>query len=203
MDNKLQELTEKLYNEGLSKGKKEGEEILARARMEADQIIAKAKEEAAQIMAKAGKDAEELGTRTAGDIRMASVQALSAVRQQVESAVVASAVTAPVKGLFSDREYLKSLITTVVKAFEPATAGSEGLDVILPAAAKEELGERFEAEIASILSSGVEVKFAKGISEGFKVGPKNGGYQVSFTDEAFSSLIGEYLRPATRKILFG
>ena len=31
MSNKLQELTEKLYNEGLSKGKEEGEQLLARA----------------------------------------------------------------------------------------------------------------------------------------------------------------------------
>ena len=31
MQNKLQELTDKLYNEGLAKGKQEGEEILAKA----------------------------------------------------------------------------------------------------------------------------------------------------------------------------
>ena len=40
MENKLQELTDKLYNEGLSKGKKEGEEILANARKEAADIVA-------------------------------------------------------------------------------------------------------------------------------------------------------------------
>ena len=32
MQNKLQELTEKLYAEGLSKGKQEGEEFLAKAK---------------------------------------------------------------------------------------------------------------------------------------------------------------------------
>ena len=31
MENKLQELTDKLYNEGLSKGKAEGEVLLAKA----------------------------------------------------------------------------------------------------------------------------------------------------------------------------
>ena len=36
MQNKLQELTDKLYNEGLSKGKQEGEEILAKAKVQAD-----------------------------------------------------------------------------------------------------------------------------------------------------------------------
>ena len=33
MQNKLQELTDKLYNEGLAKGKQEGEELLAKAKM--------------------------------------------------------------------------------------------------------------------------------------------------------------------------
>ena len=34
MQNKLQELTDKLYNEGLSKGKQEGEELLAKAKVQ-------------------------------------------------------------------------------------------------------------------------------------------------------------------------
>ena len=43
----------------------------------------------------------------------------------------------------------------------------------------------------------------KGLSKGFKIGPRDGGYQISFTADDFTSLIGEYLRPATKKILFG
>ena len=44
---------------------------------------------------------------------------------------------------------------------------------------------------------------SKKVSGGFKIGPKEGGYFVSFTDETFNELIAEYLRPATKKILFG
>ena len=39
---KLQELTDKLFNEGLSKGKAEGEALLAKARKEAEEIVADA-----------------------------------------------------------------------------------------------------------------------------------------------------------------
>ncbi len=49
----------------------------------------------------------------------------------------------------------------------------------------------------------MEVRFSKKIGGGFTVGPKNGGYFINFTDEAFRELIGGYLRPATKKILFG
>ena len=51
MENKLQELTDKLYNEGLSKGKTEGEAFLAKAREEAASIVAAAEKEAADIKA--------------------------------------------------------------------------------------------------------------------------------------------------------
>jgi V/A-type H+-transporting ATPase subunit E len=38
---------------------------------------------------------------------------------------------------------------------------------------------------------------------GFKISPKDGGYMLRFTDEEFTQLIANYLRPATKKILFG
>ena len=60
MDNKLQELTDKLYSEGLSKGKAEGEQILADAKKQAEAILAQARKQAEDILAKAGKDAEDL-----------------------------------------------------------------------------------------------------------------------------------------------
>ena len=47
MQNKLQELTDKLYQEGLSKGKEEGERILADAKAQAEKILAEAKAQAA------------------------------------------------------------------------------------------------------------------------------------------------------------
>ena len=53
MQNKLQELTDKLYNEGLSKGKAEGEQLLAEAREKSESIIAEAKKQAEEIIAKA------------------------------------------------------------------------------------------------------------------------------------------------------
>ena len=50
MQDKLQELTDRLYNEGLSKGKQEGEELLRKAHEEAEGIVAEAKALEAQIL---------------------------------------------------------------------------------------------------------------------------------------------------------
>ena len=69
MQNKLQELTDKLYNEGLSKGRQEGEAILNEARSQAEEIISKARAEAARITADAEKEASELKAKVESDLK--------------------------------------------------------------------------------------------------------------------------------------
>lgn len=201
MQNKLQELTEKLYNEGLSKGKAEGEAVLSKAKSDADAIIAEAKKQAEAIIAKAGKEAEDLRTKTAGDIALASRQSLSETRQAVEKLIIAEAADAKVKTALSDEEFVKSIITSAVGAF--AQGKDCDIEICLPEAAKSTLEGFVKNEIAKMLKKEVEVKFSKKIGGGFTIGPKDGGYFINFTDEAFSELVGEYLRPATKKILFG
>ena len=58
-------------------------------------------------------------------------------------------------------------------------------------------------ELAKALKGNVEATFTKKVAGGFTIGPKDGGYFISFTDETFNALISEYLRPATKKLLFG
>ncbi len=201
MQNKLQELTEKLYNEGLSKGKAEGEAVLSKAQADAETIIAEAKKQAEAIVAQARKDAEDLKTKTAGDVALASRQSVSETRQAIEKLIIAKAADEKVKTALNDTEFVKTIISTAVKAF------SEGKDcdieICLPESAKSSLEGFVKNEIAKSLKSEISVKFSKKIGGGFTIGPKNGGYFINFTDEAFNGLISEYLRPATKKLLFG
>ena len=201
MQNKLQELTDKLYNEGLSKGKQEGEELLAKAKVQAEEMIAKAQAEAAQIVAAAQKQADEIKTKVASDIRMASSQSLAATRNDIETLVVGKMTDEAVKKALTSAEFVKELIQAVAAKF--TTEGPVDLALILPESLQKELEPFVNNELAKILGAGVEASFSKKVSGGFKIGPKNGGYFVSLTDETFNELIAEYLRPATKKILFG
>ena len=119
---KLQELTQKLYEQGLSKGKEEGEALLSQARKEADELIKKAREEATAIVEKARKEAADYKTKVEGDVKMASIQALQATRAGIENMVVAKAV-APVKEQLAGTAFLKEIITAVAKNFSPGVCG--------------------------------------------------------------------------------
>ena len=201
MQNKLQELTDKLYNEGLSKGKQEGEELLAKAKVQAEEMVAKAQAEAAQIVAAAQKQADEIKSKVASDIKMASSQSLAATKKDIETLIVGKMTEEPVKKALASAEFVKELIKTVAEKFN--TDGPVDLALILPESLQKELEPYVNGELAKTLNAGVEASFSKKVSGGFKIGPKDGGYFVSFTEETFNELIAEYLRPATKKILFG
>lgn len=201
MQNKLQELTDKLYNEGLSKGRQEGEELLAKAKTQADEMIAKAQAEAERIIAAAQKQADEIKTKTASDIRMASNQSLAATKKDIETLVVGKMTDEAVKKALTSADFVKELIKAVAEKF--TTDGPVDLALILPESLQKELEPFVTKELAKILNAGVEASFSKKISGGFQIGPKNGGYFVSFSEETFNQLISEYLRPATKKLLFG
>ena len=202
MQNKLQELTDKLYNEGLAKGKQEAEQLKANAKNEAAQIIAQAKEEAQQILAKAQSEAAELKAKSENDVKMASQQAFTSIKKQIEEVITAKSL-APVKDAVSETAFLKEIIKAIVAAFNPENTDSVALDLILPLEKKAELDSFAQETLNKICTAGVDVQFSKGVQGGFKIAPKGEGYMLSFTDKDFENIIAEYLRPKTKSLLFG
>ena len=198
---KLQELTQKLYDEGLAKGKQEGEAVLQKAVEEAGSIVKKAQEEAEAIIARARKEADDFKVKVEGDVKMASMQALQATRADIENLVVAKAVNEPVAKALSSEEYIKGIITAVAQKFSAEEAAD--LSLVLPESLKAGLEPFVKNELGKLLGKGVDASFSKKLAGGFKIGPKDGGYFVSLTDDTFKDLIGAYLRPATKSLLFG
>ena len=201
MQNKLQELTEKLYAEGLSKGKQEGEEFLAKAKVQAEDIVAKAHAEAAAILAAANKEAEDLKTKVQGDLKMAANQCVAATKNDIETLIVTKMTETEVKNALTSAEFVKELILAVAKGFnaeEPID-----LEVVLPETLKKDLAGFVASELGKTLKCEVNASFSKKVAGGFTIAPKDGGYFISFTEDTFNALISEYLRPATKKLLFG
>lgn len=201
MENKLQELTDKLYKEGLSKGKEEGDAILANAQAKAEEIIKNAEAQAEAIIKKAGKEAEEYRAKVEGDVKMAASQSIQATRKDIENLMVGKLTGTQVSSALSSAEFVKEIIKAVAGKFNAEE--SVDLNVVLPESLKSQLEPFVKEELAKELKGGVSAQFSKKIAGGFTIGPKDGSYFISLTDETFKNLISEYLRPAVRKILFG
>lgn len=201
MDNKLQELTDRLYNQGLSKGKEEGEALLAKARSEAAAIVEEARKEAAAIIAKAEKDARDYTAKVTGDLKMAASQSIQATKKDIENLLVAKMSGTAVEKALTEEEFVKGIIEAVAGKFNAAEP--QDLELVLPESLKKGLEPFVKSELSKTLGAGVTASFSKNVSGGFTIGPKDGSYFISFTDETFKELVSEYLRPATKKLLFG
>jgi len=200
-NDKLQQLSERLYSEGLVKGQREGEKILKDSREKARQILLQAEQQAQQIISDARQQAEKDAAKAVSDIRMASAQAIDATKACIENLIQAAAVERKVSETLCQSSFIKEIITLVSRNF--STESSADLSVILPEELKGQIEEYITGELSQAIGRGIEVSYDKKLKAGFNIAPREGKYYISFSESAFSELIREYLRPATRKVLFG
>ena len=200
MTSKIQQLTETIYNEGVQKAKEEAEAILKEARENAAAIEKEAQKEAEKKVADAEDKAQELKKQVDSEIKMTLNQAVSAMKQEITSLITMKVIQPPVKELFSDKDFLQKLISTVVKGWMEKE--SFDVKVILPEQNREQLETYFKNNLADELNNGLKVSFAQNMKSGFKIGPADESYLISFTDEDFANFLKGYLRPKTSQLLF-
>jgi len=200
MDSKIQQLTETIYNEGVEKAREEADAILKQANEEAEQIKKDAQKEADRIVEEANEKSEELKKQVDSEIKMTTNQAVSAMKQEITTLVTMKVIQPSVKELFSDTEYLKTLISEVVKGW--IEKENFDLTVIMPESNRKQLEKYFQNNLADELNKGLKVTFTKNMKSGFKIGPSDGSYIISFTDDDFTNFLKSYLRPKTSQLLF-
>ncbi len=163
--------------------------------------MAKAKADAEAIAAEAERSAADLKAKAESDVKMASAQSLQATKKSIEDLLVGNLISGKVKEALDEPDYLKKLITAVAERFN-AEESCE-LRLVLPEALQKQLEPWVKSELGKALAKPVEAEFSKKVSGGFTVGPKDGSWYVSLSEETFRELIAEYIRPVTRKLLFG
>jgi hypothetical protein len=203
MQNKLQELTDKLYQDGLSKGKQEAQALLQKAQQEAQALVQKAKEQAEAIVSAAQKEMAEQQANTQNELKMAAQQSLVALKSEIEHLVVAKTLQPPIQKAVSEVDFIKSMIIAALEAFNPKGESAASLELLLPASKKAELETALPSLISRQLQTSLNISFSEKVKSGFTLAPKDGGYQLRFSDTDFEALFSEYLRPKTRQFLFG
>jgi len=202
MENKLQELTQKLYSEGVEKANQEADKILADAKAEALKIMQNAEKDAKTIVTKAEQRATEIQKITTSEIQLAAKQTLRSVKQQVTELIVSKVIEEPVKKSFDDNKLVKEIIETAVKNWNPQKHETIDLSILLPAKLEKEFTEYFKEKSAKELNANLELTFSESIKGGFKIGPADGSYKISFTEEDFENFFKSFLRAKTIELLY-
>lgn len=201
MQNKLQELTDKIYQEGISKGNEEAERIISEARAESEKIIKGAEKERLVIIAEAEKKAEELMQKSLSGLKMSFQHAMITLKQEIERVIICKLVEDPVSKTFTDANFVAHLIETIVEKWSPGD-GEEGIEFYLPEEMINEIEQYLRKKTTKTLSEGIMLHPVKSMAKGFEVRPYGKEYKISVTEKDFSSYIKEILRPKLVDMLF-
>ena len=181
MENKIQELTDKIYREGVEKGNEEAQKLIAKAQEEAKRIIEDAHKEADSIVATAHKSAG---------------QAVNALKSEIATLVTDNIVNADVKAFAANKDYLNAFIVAL------ASKWSVNEPIVISTADAEGLTKYFAAKAKDLLDKGVKIEQVNGIKTLFSVSPADGSYKVNFGEEEFMNYFKEFLRPQLVEMLF-
>ena len=175
MNTKLQELTDKIYAEGVEKGKNEAAEIVAAAKAEAQRIKEAAEAEARKIVEQANAKAAETTKNTQSELKLYTEQSLNALKTEITNQAIIVAIT---------KVWVK-----------------EGA-VEIDAKDAKALEEYFIANAKDVLEKGVKINEVKGMKTDFAIAPANGGYKITFGDNEFIAYFKDFLRPKLVEMLF-
>jgi V/A-type H+-transporting ATPase subunit E len=201
MQNKLQELTDKIYLEGVARGNKEAETIIAEATTESEKIRKEAEKKAEEIIAKARKEADEIKKNTLSELRISFRHSLNSLKQDIERLISDKIVDYPVSKVFSDSSFVARLIeTTAEKMF--AGNNEPEVDINVPEEMMDEIEKYIRKETTKALSSGIVLHPSGSMEKGFEIIPHGKGYKIRITEAEFTSYIKGFLRSKLVDLLF-
>jgi V/A-type H+-transporting ATPase subunit E len=193
---KIQELTSKIYVEGVEKGKAEADRIIAEAKENAGALIADAHKKAENIIATATKSATELRENTESELKMYASQASEALKTEITNILTDSLSVNNVKAATEDKTFMQKLIVDLVQNWSKNEVLTIGI------ANADELKSYIAANAKSLLDKGLNIESVNGMKTTFTLSPADGSYTVKFGDGEFIAYFKEFLRPKVRELLF-
>ena len=181
MENKLQELTQKLYTVGVEKAKNEAEIIIDNAK----------------------KESAEFKKKIESELKLSSKQVIATVKSQITNLVVQDLLSKDLEKNLADNDFMKTIIELIVKKWQPDEAQSTDLQIILPQEKKDNFNKYIREKINHLLANGLTVNFEDNFKSGFKIAPKDNSYIINFAQEDFDNFFKTYLRAQTANLLYG
>lgn len=202
MNERLQELTDKIYKEGITKGEEEATRIIGAAREQASQILADAREEANRIIVAANKKADEISENTNLEIKLAARQVVDALKLEIVNLINGSITSPEIRAGMGDIGFIQKAIETVINNWAASSEADPDLKILIPDKDEKKINTYFSSVAKGILDNHFSIETVNGIKSGFQVTSVTGGYKISFTDQDFINFFQAFLRPKVVELLF-
>ena len=201
MHNKIEELTSKIYKEGVEKADKEAEDLIAKAKKEEKQIIEEAKKKAEKLLTEAKKKAEELYTNTKSELQLSANQLISELKNKTTNLISEKIVVSDIKKEVANTDFLKLIISKTIENWGIKNNNYD-INLLLAEEEKTKLKQYFEEKLKAELKKGLEINFSDRVKSGFFIEAKDKSFVVKFSDEDFINLFKNYIRPNIAELIF-
>lgn len=196
MDAKIQELTEKIYNEGVKQGQAEAERLIAEAEARAKKIEADAIARSEEIIRSAEHRASELKKNTESELRLYTAQLVESLKSSISDQIQGEVAKNSVQALSSDPTFIQGFILKIAEHFD-LTRGIE-----ISTSDTEGLRSYFTSHAKALLESGISIRSVAGKPSDFTIAPQDGSFKVQFGEAEFIELFKSFLRPEMNRMLF-
>lgn len=203
MQESVQALTDKIFQEGVAKAEARGEKIIAEAKDKALNIVNQAEAKAEEIIAKAEQKAADLKTKVDAELRLSARQAIGSLKQKMTDLIIYEVTKDPIEKAFENTGFIIELIEKLVEFWLKNFGQEERIRILLPEQDYKLYQEFIEGRAQELLKQGMTVQFQGKMSKGFMIETEDQRFKVSFTDDDFENYFRTFARPRTYKLLFG
>jgi V/A-type H+-transporting ATPase subunit E len=195
MDVKLENLIERIKQEGVEGAQKTSEEMLKKAQKEAEGIVKEAKKEAEKIIEDAKQQTDRMKKSSETDLKQAVRDSELLMRERF-SALFDSVFKKEVSGTLKPG-FLKEIILKIVDKW----LKNPNIDIELSEEDKKELEKLLFTSIKKDLKKTITIHASSDVNKGFRIGQKGEDVYYDFSDETIASLLKKFLNPRLIEIL--
>lgn len=209
----VQELIDRLQQEGVEKGQIEAEAVLSEARKQAMEIVDRARAEAAEIVRQANQEAEQTRASGRDAVRLAGRDAILHLTEELRKDFERKLLRL-VDHRLRDVEFLERMILEVARRSMPADSGSQVEVLLSPEVASAEQLARSAEEVepgtlnhfvlslaGEALRDGLNFRVADDNVPGVRVQIVDDDLEIDLTADTLTHLLQQHLSPRFRNLI--
>ena len=197
MEIQVQELIDKIKNDGIKTATEEANRIKAEAEASARQIVESAKKEAENMLSSSKLEAERAEKAGIAALQQASRNLILVFRDEIQ-AIINKTINDVVNANYNE-DVLKAALPEILKNW--AAKGGDDLALILPENELNRLQGFLNEKVKNELGKGVELRSNRKLVNGFHLSNKEGSVYYDFSSEAVAALLSSYLNPKLASVL--
>ena len=195
MDVRLQDLIEKIKQEGVDTAQKQADDIVAQAKSKAQEIVASANKEAKEIVEKGKDDVERFEKTAQSAVQQAARDTTLIVKEEVRKIFERVLKQKVAENLSA--ETLKKIIVS----FSENIAKGKKIDVLVSPDDQKQLSKTVTGALKKEFKKGISITPDPRIKKGIRVGIENEEAYYDITDEGITEFLKQFLSPQLAELL--